>query len=772
MALLLLSVQHVASQAQYISPANFEADHQRPKATDTHLHGHTVLKGTDEHIPYVTIAIKGTTIGTASDATGHYYLKNLPTGKATIVVSGVGYKSIEKTLTLNKGESIELHFELEEDAVMLDNIVVSANRSETSRKEAANIVNVIGSKIFDASNAVCLAQGLSFQPGLRIENNCQNCGFQQVRINGLEGPYSQILIDSRPIFSALAGVYGIEQIPVNMIDRVEVVRGGGSALFGSNAIAGTINIITKEPLTNSLNISNSTTFIGGSSSDVNTTVNASMVSDDYISGVTFFGATRQRQDWDANADGFSEIGLINARNIGFRSYYKTSTQSKLTLEYHNLQEFRRGGNNMHMPAHQADITEQTDHNINSGGLKFDIFSRDYKHRFNIYSSAQHIKRDSYYGAGQDPNAYGYTKDLAFVNGMQYVLAMDKLIFMPADLTAGLEYNYNLLSDLQPAYGRIIDQPANIFGGFVQNEWKTKNTSILLGARLDLHSMMEKPIVSPRISLRHNPNQFINLRASYANGYRAPQVFDEDLHITAVGGTVQVITLDPDLRPESSNSFSLSADLTQDFGSTKTNLLVEGFYTDIHDIFLIEENGYDDITGHQKLIRRNGSGAVVKGINIEAKVIPSAKLNIQMGATLQQSNYKEAESWSENENLDPQTRMFRAPNSYGYITSIWNPTKALALSFTGIYTGSMLMQHFGPEAELDKEVNTPSFFDAGIKVSYDFILSKNNKLQINAGIQNIFNSFQQDFDSGEERDAGYIYGPSLPRSLVIGLKYSL
>ena len=110
-----------------------------------------------------------------------------------------------------------------------------------------------------------------------------------------------------------------------------------------------------------------------------------MVSDDYKSGVTIFGATRQRQAWDANGDGFSEIGLINARNIGFRSYYKTSTQSKLTFEYHNLQEFRRGGNNMHMPAHQADITEQTDHNINSGGIKFDIFSSDYKHRFNIYS---------------------------------------------------------------------------------------------------------------------------------------------------------------------------------------------------------------------------------------------------------------------------------------------------------------------------------------------------------------------------------------------------
>ncbi len=89
------------------------------------------------------------------------------------------------------------------------------------------------------------ADGLNFQPGVRVENNCQNCGFQQVRINGLEGPYTQILVDSRPIFSAQTGVYGLEQIPANMIERVEIMRGGGSALFGSSAIAGTINIITK-----------------------------------------------------------------------------------------------------------------------------------------------------------------------------------------------------------------------------------------------------------------------------------------------------------------------------------------------------------------------------------------------------------------------------------------------------------------------------------------------------------------------------------------------
>lgn len=118
-------------------------------------------------------------------------------------------------------------------------------------------MNVVDSKVFESANANNLAQGLVFQPGVRVENNCQNCGFNQVRINGLDGRYSQILIDSRPIMSALAGVYGLEQIPTNMIDRVEVVRGGGSALFGSSAIAGVINIITKEPTTNSVSFSES-----------------------------------------------------------------------------------------------------------------------------------------------------------------------------------------------------------------------------------------------------------------------------------------------------------------------------------------------------------------------------------------------------------------------------------------------------------------------------------------------------------------------------------
>ena len=174
-----------------------------------------------------------------------------------------------------------MNFEIEEDLISLEGVVVSANRNETTRRMAPTLVNVVSMKTFENTNSSCLAQGLNFQPGVRVENNCQNCGYQQVRINGLDGPYTQILIDSRPIFSALSGVYGLEQIPANMIDRVEVMRGGGSALFGSSAIAGTINIITKEPIRNSAQISHTITGIGdGSVFENNTTMNASLVTED------------------------------------------------------------------------------------------------------------------------------------------------------------------------------------------------------------------------------------------------------------------------------------------------------------------------------------------------------------------------------------------------------------------------------------------------------------------------------------------------------------
>jgi len=739
------------------------------KTTDANITGHVLDKKTQEHLAHVTIGIKGTNIGTISDATGHYRLNNIPIGTFTIIASYMGYESQEIEINIEKGKTIEVNFELEEMSLLLNQVVISASKGEVNRKEAVTIVNVVTPKVFENTGSVCLAEGLNFAPGLRVENNCQNCGFPQLRINGLEGPYTQILIDSRAINSALAGVYGLEHIPSNMIDRVEVVRGGGSALFGSSAVGGVVNIITKEPRKNALSISNTSNLIYGKAPDITTNLNASVVSNNNKAGATLFASARQRSPFDYNKDGFSEIGKLNMKNIGFRGFYNINRVGKLTLEYHTIDEFRRGGNNFNRPPHEADIAEQTDHTIHSGGYKFDSFFKNTKHALQTYSSIQHIKRKSYYGAGQDPNAYGNTKDLTMLSGIQYTFRMNRFLFMPATFISGFEYSNNILKDEMLGYDRIIDQKVAIYSVFAQNEWRNTQASILLGGRLDKHSMIKNPIFSPRISGRYAPVSWLNLRGSYASGYRGPQAYDEDLHVTAVGGNVALIHIAENLKPEKSHSFTFSTEFSKSFSKTAFQLLAEGFYTDLSNVFVIEEVGRDE-DGNLILERKNGLGAVVAGINFEANVIPIKDFQINMGFTWQSSLYKEPEQWSEN--VEPQRKMFRAPSNYGYIMTTYSPIKRLDLSLSGIYTGSMLVQHFAGYIPEDREVKTSAFFDLNLRIAYNFKLKENIILQLNIGMKNIFNSFQKEFDKGEFRDSGYIYGPTLPRTVFFGIKFSI
>ena len=735
--------------------------------TDAHIHGHVVDRNTGEHLPYIVVMLKGTTIGVSTDHTGHYMLRNIPEGTFTVEVSAIGYKTRTQEVNIRKGRAYEVNFMLEEDHVQIDGVIVSATRSETTRRMSPTLVNVVGMDVYNRTNSTTVAQGLSFQPGVRVENNCQNCGFQQVRINGLDGQYTQILIDSRPIFSALAGVYGIEQLPANMVDRVEVMRGGGSALFGSSAIAGTINIITKEPARNSASISHTTTLIGGSSALHNTTdINASIVSEDNKLGLAIFGQNTAKDEWDANGDGFTELSRISGQTIGFRGYIKTGLYSKVTAEYHHLEEFRRGGDNLDLPPHEVMIAEQTKHGINTGGLKFDWFSKDQKHRLNTFASIQHIDRESYYGAGMDPNAYGQTGDLTWVGGAQYIHKADNCLFMPADLTVGLEYNEDYLRDNMWGYDRVTDQTVRIVSAYAQNEWKNDQWGILIGGRLDKHNLIKKIIFSPRANLRYNPTENINLRASYSYGFRAPQAFDEDLHIDNVGGTVSMIRLADDLRVEKSQSISVSADIYHSWGDWQGNLLLEGFFTDLNDVFALKELGINE-EGILIKERHNESGARVAGANIEGKIAWRDVLQVQAGATFQKSEYKEARSWSDD--VAPTRKMFRTPDVHGYITASYNPMKQLTLALTGTYTGSMLLEHHAGMIEHNESVVTPDFLDMGFKAAYDFKVYKTFSLQLNGGVQNIFNSFQNDFDSGADRDSGYIYGPTLPRTFFFGIK---
>ena len=754
--------------------------------TDAHIAGHVLDAHTQEHLSFVNVQIKGTSMGCLTDESGHYYLKNLPEGKHTIIFSMMGYETLEKSVVLHRDMLIEINVAISEKSFLMDNVVVTANKYATKQKEVATIVNVISPLIIESTTSNSMADVLNFQTGLRVEETCSNCGVPQIRINGLEGQYTQILMDSRPIFSSLASVYGLEQLPAGMVDRIEVIRGGGSALYGANAIAGVVNIITKEPTRNFFNISNSSAFTQQGNYDINTSMNASVVSENQKAGIYLFGVQRNRQQYDRDDDGFSDIPLLQSTTAGFRSFFKTSDYSKITAEYHHTTEYRRGGNGIDsLQPHESLLCEQLRHNIDAATAKWDFFSQDSKHFLSAYTSFQHIARNSYFGTNKNPNAYGKSTDLVSVTGAQYRFSYPCGI-TNADLSAGAEYSYNQLRDQILGYGRNTLQKVHLGGGYVQNEWKTTAWSVLVGGRLEQHSLLNKPVFSPRANARWSPivngkstfpsGQVVGLtdlilRFSYASGYRAPQIYEEDLHVGAVGGEVSLISLDKDLRPEYSHSISGSVDMYKRFGKWDMNLTVEGFFTQLNDVFTLVENGHDAM-GNLLLTRTNASGARVSGVNLEAKFSYGHLLNFQAGYTYNHSRYIEPEQWSENPNIAPQRRMFRTPEHYGYFLLNIEPIKHFHVLTNGKVTGSMLVQHFAGYIPEDEEVTTPTFFEWDFKLCYDIPIYKHYTLEINVGVKNILDHFQRDLDQGKDRDAGFIYGPATPRTFFAGINLKI
>lgn len=743
---------------------------ENPVKEGNKISGYVIERGTEENIPFATVQIVGRSGGTVSDEKGQFVFRNLPAGKYTLRVQAMGYKPLEKAVTVGNTVTPDVYFSLEEESFMTDEVVVSANRNEVSRKMAPVVVNVMSTKLFETVNSTDLAKTLNFQSGLRVENNCQNCGFPQVRINGLEGPYSQILINSRPIISALSGVYGLEQIPVNMIERVEVVRGGGSALFGANAVGGTINIITKDPISNSFQVASTMSNMNGKSWEQYMGGNVSLVAKDNSYGIALYETYRNRNPYDADGDGFSELGKLNMNTFGVRAYYRPDHFSRINLEYHTTNEFRRGGNKFNLQPHEADITEQTKHIINSGGISYDRYWEE-KHKLSVYGSIQHTDRNSYYGAQRDLNAYGKTNDLTWVVGGMYVGNMDKCLFAPATFTGGIEYQDNSLHDVMTGYHRDMKQDVKIAGGFVQNEWRMKQLTLLVGARLDKHNLIDNLIFSPRVNFLYRPTDNLQARLTYSTGFRAPQAYDEDLHVTAVGGEGVQIKLAEHLREERSNSFSGSVDWTLLIGHWQSNILLEGFYTDLRHVFVLEDIGKNE-NGDMIKERRNGNGARVYGVNLDAKVAHGREAQLQVGFTVQRSRYTQEEVWTEVDGEELTTkRMPRTPDYYGYFTFTSAPVKNFDFSLSGTYTGKMIVPHLAGYIEKSRMEHTPQFMDINLKLNYTFQLNDHIKMQVNGGVQNIFNSFQKDLDKGEYRDAGYFYGPTQPRTYFIGVKIS-
>lgn len=745
--------------------------------SDANIFGDVQCDG--EHIPFATVYIEGTTIGTTTDITGHYMLIDLPPGTLTVVATSMGYTTVKRELTINEDEVLEINFELEAEALSIDEVVVTGTKTFKRQTDSPVIVNVIDSKQMSQAQACNISEGLKFQPGLRVETDCQTCNYTQLRMNGLGGGYSQILINGRPVFSPLTGLYGMEQIPANMVERIEVVRGGGSALYGSSAIGGTVNVITRIPRENAYDLSWTSQVIGGKLSDHILSGNANILTHKRNAGAAIFVNRRMREAYDHNGDNFSELTQLANNSFGGNLFYKPTHNQKLEISFSSLTEYRYGGEMIKDAAHLAKQSEERTHYVFMGGADYQLNFNQENSSFIAYLAGQQTDRKHYTGIMPDePDEilthltdppYGYTHNYTLQAGTQMNHRIADFLGGENVITIGAEYIYDDVLDTIPAYDYEIDQTTGNFGAFLQSDWTIRRgLTLLSGVRADKHNLVDRVILSPRISLMYKLLTYTQFRITWGTGFRAPQAFDADMHIAFAGGGISRIILTPDLSEERSNSLSASVNYDKATERFIAGFTLEGFYTKLNNAFYLQplvEDLYGDV-----FEKRNGPGASVQGGTLELRGNYNKVMQLEAGLTLQTSLYDEGVENIQGEDL--MRAFLRTPNQYGYMSYSLTPGKSFNASVSGVYTGPMTLVHFAgaPEQLADEYVTSPAFFEMNIKMAYTFRFDLiDSGLELFAGIKNITNAYQYDFDSGKNRDSGYIYGPAAPRTFFIGLR---
>jgi outer membrane receptor for ferrienterochelin and colicins len=740
-------------------------------------------------LPEASLTVKNTALA-LSNAKGEIRLS-----KAILPLVGVlSHKDYEaRVLSISGKENTDLQIQMRKSTIDLDQVVITGQRREQSSLESITSVSSVGRQQLRFSMANDLAEGLRFSPGLRVENNCNVCGFTQIRLNGLDGPYTQILVNSRPVFNALSSVYGLEQIHPDMIERVEIVRGGGSAMYGSNAIAGTLNIITRKPDENAFTLGSQVNIWDGGIAEQQYTGLFSRVSTDRTAGLMLFGGFRDRPGYDRDQDGYTELPQLSNFNLAAQGYKNFENHWKLESNLAFMQEQRRGGSHLDLAPNLADLAEETRHRVISAQVSAEKYLPGFNAVWSTYSGFQYTDRASYYGAGGNADVlaeegltedeiresveeaalfFGNTYDWSAQLGTQMLFDREKTTFQ-----MGIEGIYNRVIDQMPGYERSIDQEVKTLATFSNLEYRFSSSwELSAGARLDFIDIQGQydlrsssqatdqlfTAFNPRVNVAYRPSEKQVIRTGISRGFRAPQAFDEDLHIDMVGGEALFVRLSDDLQAEHSFAYQVRYDIVQ----SRFRFGVEGFFTQVFNPFinvLIAENEDTEV-----LEKRNAEAqARVYGINLEANMRISTAWEAGMGATFQRALYSSPVNVAEEEEVFSE-RMLRTPDIYGFTYLKWQPKPFFSLRSSLNFTGPMDVLYQGEFRDIGIE-RTPSFSEIDILAFYTIPFAGKLVLEANAGLRNLSNAFQQDFESGRDRDATYVFGPMRPRMFTMGLQ---
>ena len=585
---------------------------------DARVVGAGKAKEGGQHLPHATIRVKGTNLKTQCDGTGHFKLSNLPLGKQTIIATLDGYQSQEKEVVMTENKGTDVYFELEKDPLELSQVVVTGTRTSHFIKDVPIRTEVLTSQALTKKNAQNLYEALEGVPGIRVEQQCQFCNFSEVRMQGLGAEHTQVLIDGEPIYSGLAGVYGLQQMGTNDIDRLEVVKGAGSALYGSSAVAGAINIISKEPtfeptINGDIQFGNYG-FKGykGSGSmrynNIGISVFAQRAEMDAIDE-TQDGLTRKEVK---HKDGVSDRVNETMNNLGFNLYFYQpfAKNDKLVLRGKAIDEHRFGGvmtNNQYLNPY-TDQTEDIRTNRLSADLTYNLPLGAHS-ELNLSTAYVYHKRNAtndtflhdYMDSHKDPAHPDEDGATPPVEMMRPYIAKEHTVTPSLTFTSILD-KHTLLAGVQayftrlretglyvisaedekasPYYGvpytSIGKKHANEVGFFVQDEWNvTPKLTVVPGIRLDSHSSGEeyatsvkvsdsafpstkfsKTTINPRIAVKYEVTPSLILRANIGTGFRAPYGFSEDLHLCSGSPRVWKSS---NLKGERAISYNLSAD---------------------------------------------------------------------------------------------------------------------------------------------------------------------------------------------------------------------
>ncbi len=706
-----------------------------------------VVKSDGTPVPYAKVLLLPTEKGVISDDEGRFFFENVAYGAYEIKVSSVGFKDFQMSIDVRK-DFEPLQIELE-DHFNLNKVVVTGTMRETSVAKSPVKIEVLSQSFFRSSPVNSIIDALETVNGVQEQVNCGVCGTNDIHINGMEGPYTLVLIDGMPIVSGLSSVYGFNGVPTSIIDRVEIVKGPSSTLYGTEAVGGVINIITKTPEKAPL-IDVETNYNSHQELKTNFAITPRIGKRVFttLSGDYYFNDLRI----DNNGDNFTDIPLNNRLSV-FNKWQinnkKDQTVFSLAGRYYNEDRFGgvmdweksdRGSSTVYGESIKTERFEVL------GSYIFPLKSRNLKLDF----SANSHRQDSWYG----DVSYEALQQVFFSN-----LIWSQKIKKRHYLIAGLANRYNIYTDNTPSQ---TDENDYVPGIFIQDEWDvTDQIKLLGGARLDYHKN-HGLIFSPRLSFKKQFGAFTAFRFNYGTGFRQVHLFTEDHAF--VSGSRDVVILN-ELKPERSHNVTLNLNHTYTvlgYG----NFDVDVFYTYFQNKIIPDYDQDPDLIVYDNLA---GYG-ITRGVSFAVNHSFKFPLRLRMGATFMDV-FEKVED--DDGNIEKVQQVFapKFSSTFG-LTYSWKKA-GLSFNWIGKVMGPQKLPTFADE--FARPDVSPWFTVQHFQVTKTF-----NKigLEIYSGLKNIFNYTQDSplIDPsnpyGDSFDTSYAYGPLQTRRVFLGLRWQI